>query len=57
MNKESLEIAKDEIIKVLERTDIDNADKLELIVNIYHFLDSNKYESNIKTLKLKQDNK
>ena len=55
MNKESLVKARDEIIKTLEKADIDNADRLELIINIYHFLDEKKYDSNIKLLRLKYE--
>lgn len=55
MNEDSLIKARDEIIKTLEKTDIDNADRLELIINIYHFLDKKKYDSNIKLLRLKYE--
>lgn len=51
MNEESLKRVRDEIIKVLEKLDIDNADKMELIINIYHFLDEKKYDKNIKILR------
>ena len=57
MNEESLVKARDEIIKALEKADIDNADRLELIINIYHFLDEKKYESNIKTLRLRNESR
>ena len=55
MNEESLKRVRDEIIKTLEKTDIDNSDKLELIVNLYHFLDEKKYENNIKILRLNHE--
>lgn len=51
MNKDSLIKAKDEIIKILEKLDIDNQDKMELIINIYHFLNEKEYNTNIKVLK------
>lgn len=48
MNKESLEKVKDEIIKVLENTDIDIVDKAELMINLVHLLEN--YEKSIKIL-------
>jgi hypothetical protein len=48
MNKESLEILKDKFIDIIENTNIDNADKLELLMNIWLFLEN--YEENIKLL-------
>lgn len=48
MNKESLEILKDKFIDIIENTNIDNADKLELLMNIWLFLEN--YEENIKIL-------
>lgn len=48
MNKESLEILKDKFIDIIENANIDNADKLELLMNIWLFLEN--YEENIKIL-------
>jgi len=48
VNKESLEILKDKFIDIIENTNIDNADKLELLMNIWLFLEN--YEENIKIL-------
>lgn len=48
MNKESLEKIKDKFIDIIENTNIDNADKLELLMNIWLFLEN--YEENIKIL-------
>jgi len=48
MNKESLEIVKDLFIETLENANIDNADKLELLLNIWLFLDD--YKNNIEIL-------
>lgn len=48
MNKESLEILKNEFIDLIENINIDNADKLELLLNIYLILEN--YEENIKIL-------
>lgn len=56
MNEESILKARDEILKVLEKLDIDNADKMELIINIYHFLDEKKYDKNIKILRKENKN-
>lgn len=49
MKKESLDKASEEIIKALKESDIDDMDKLELMLNLYHMLDN--YEENIKVLK------
>lgn len=48
MNKESLDKIKDKFIDIIENTNIDNADKLELLMNIDLFLTY--YEENIKIL-------
>lgn len=48
MNKESLETLKNKFIEIIENTNIDNADKLELLMNIWLFLEN--YEDNIKIL-------
>lgn len=48
MNKESLEKIKEKIVDIIENTNIENADKLELLMNICLFLDN--YEENIKIL-------
>lgn len=48
MNKESIDKIKDKFIDIIENTNIDNADKLELLMNIDLFLTY--YEDNIKIL-------
>ena len=48
MNKESLDKIKDKFIDIIENTNIDNADKLELLMNIWIFLEN--YEESIKIL-------
>lgn len=48
MNKESLDKIKDKFVDIIENTNIDNADKLELLMNIWLFLEN--YEDNIKIL-------
>ena len=54
MNKESLEKVQEKIADILNKTDIPTIDKIELLINLIHFLDSNKYEENIKTLSKKR---
>lgn len=56
MDKESLRRARIEVMKALECADIKYEDKLELAVNLFHFLDERKYKKNIKTLKLDNNN-
>lgn len=51
MNKESLERAGEQIILLLDKMDINNEDKLELMINLFHFLDPKKYKKNIKKLR------
>lgn len=48
MNKESLEKIKEKFVDIIENTNIENADKLELLMNICLFLEN--YEENIKIL-------
>ena len=48
MNKESLNIILDDFVSLLEKSNIDTKDKLELLINIRLFLDN--YEENIKIL-------
>jgi hypothetical protein len=48
MNKESLNKIKEKFVDIIENTNIENADKLELLMNICLFLDN--YEDNIKIL-------
>ena len=51
MNKESLEKVQEKIADLLNNTDIDTIDKIELLINLIHFLNPDKYEENIKKLK------
>lgn len=57
MNKESLIKTKSQIINLLFNLDIDDVDRVELMVNLRHFLDADKYEENIKTLIKKKEGK
>ena len=50
MNKESLIEAREIIIQSLSESNINNLDKLELMLNINKFLDEKEYEENIKIL-------
>lgn len=52
MQKESLEEALKQCINAIESSNIPIIDKVELLINIKHFLESEKYESNIKVLQL-----
>ena len=48
MQKESLDQAIKVILESIERLEIDNYDKLELMLNIYHFLEN--YHENVRYL-------
>lgn len=50
MNKESLEKVQEKVAELLNKTDIPITDKVELLINLIHFLDPEKYEDNIKKL-------
>ncbi|HHX66625.1 MAG TPA: hypothetical protein GX708_01030 [Gallicola sp.] len=50
MNKESLIKARELLISVLSNSEINDIDKLELMLNINKFLQENEYEENIKVL-------
>jgi hypothetical protein len=50
LTKESLEKVQNKVVDILNETDIPTIDKVELLINLIHFLDPEKYENNIKTL-------
>ena len=50
MNKESLDKVRSKLAEIIKNEKIDKADKMELILNLWWFLDSELYEDNIKTL-------
>lgn len=51
MNKQSLLELKNAINEyIMEKSTMDNVDKLELIININQFLEPKMYEENIKVL-------
>ena len=56
MKNDSLEKARDTIIEAISNLDINGVDKAELMVNLFHFLDKDKYKKNIQILKLKKEN-
>ena len=49
MEKESLDKIETEIIKILDNSNINRADKLELLINLKLFLEN--YEDNINILR------
>lgn len=58
MDKDSLEKVQDKVADILNNIDIPIHDKVELLINLIHFLDPNQYDNNIKVLmKEKEKNK
>ena len=51
MTRENLEKIQDKVFNLVEASDIDIIDKVELLINIINFLNPDKYEDNIKTLR------
>ncbi len=56
MDKESLIIARNVIIKALKEAKMDEVDRVELIININAFLKEKEYSENIKILRKKNKN-
>lgn len=54
MQKESLKKVQDKIFWIIDSTDIEITDKIELVINLMHFLDPEEYEENIKKLTKKR---
>ena len=50
MNPESLEKVQEKIAEIVDKTDIPIQDKVEILINLIHFLDPEKYEESIKIL-------
>ena len=51
MNKENLKKLRDICIRALDQAkDVDIVDRNEALLNLYHFLDPENYEDNIRTL-------
>ena len=57
MSDDSLDIVREKVIEVVSNTKINNEDKAEILINLYHFLDKQKYKNNIKTLMLQNNKK
>jgi hypothetical protein len=51
MELESLKKVRELVIDIVDTSNIPTEDKVELLLNLYHFLDPEKYEKNILTLK------
>ena len=51
-DKEELEKLQTKILELVKDSEIDPILKMNLLTNIYFFLDSNLYEENIRTLQL-----
>lgn len=51
MKDESLIKAKELLTDIIGSSDIDEVDKLELLINLYAFLSNKSYENNINTLR------
>ena len=56
MDKESLLKVQKRIIEVLDGIDIPLYDRVELLINIISFLNTEEYEENIKVLQKKRNN-
>lgn len=50
MNKESLKKVSDKVHLLVDDPDVPIEDKVELLINILHFLNPEEYEGNIKVL-------
>lgn len=51
MKRESLEKVREKVLDVVSNTEITTEDKVELLLNLFYFLDPEKYEENIKILR------
>ena len=56
MEKESLEIVSEKVVDMLNHAEIETIDKIELLVNLMHFLNPDEYDDNIKVLQKKKNN-
>lgn len=55
MEKESLEKIQEKVVEVLNNSNIKTIDKLELLINLMHFLNSDNYRKNIKILQKQKE--
>lgn len=56
MKQESLNIIRDKVMQVVSDSEIDQIDKVELLVNLYHLLDKRNYEEAIMLLQRRKSN-
>lgn len=56
MERESLEIVQENIANMVDVLDIPIYDKIELLINLVHFLNPEEYEDNIKVLQKRKEN-
>ena len=56
-DKESLKEAREVIIEALSNSNIELADKVELMINLDKFLSEPRYEENVKVLKIHRKQK
>ena len=56
MKQESLNIIRDKVMQVVSDSEIDQMDKVELLVNLYHLLDIRNYEEAIMLLQRRKSN-
>lgn len=57
MEKESLETAKESIANMVDVLDIPIYDKIELLINLVHFLNPEEYDENVKVLQKRKIDK
>ena len=56
MKADSLEIIREKVLQVVSDSEIDQIDKVELLVNLYHLLDIRNYEEAIMLLQRRRNN-
>lgn len=57
MKKKNLKIAREILMDVIAKMDMEAPDRTELMINIYHLLDEDKYDNNVKLLAKKRGTK
>lgn len=55
MERESLEIVQENIANMVDALNIPIYDKIELLINLVHFLNPEEYENNIKVLQKEKE--
>ena len=56
-DKEELEILQTKMLELIKDSNVNLFLKMDLLTNIYFFLDSNLYEENVRTLQLHYGNR